>query len=177
MTADCLPIEPREATQKAHNSDHGDSEIPRYVEPEREHFINPLILPFESPRDIRDASLLSRGSDPESPCDGVLFTSRIPSTSIDDDVPIAMVTPPVLSSTVNALQPPAAGDLCIRASDDSDIVVGCGEYDNSPSNMDSPETENRGDDVSIPEMSPDGMESLLDALRKEIRSIIRPPLQ
>ena len=175
MAAACLPTEPREGDQKTHDSDNGDSELSRYVEPQREHILNPLVLPFESPRNTHDASLLSRGNESESPCNGILRNSQIPSTSLDDDVPLAMVTPPVLPSTMNALQPPAAGGSYVMPSDDSDVVVGSAECEHSPSMMDSSEHEISGDDVSIPEMAPYGMEDLLDSLRKEIRSIIRPP--
>ena len=96
------------------------------------------------------------------------YSARILSVS-SGDVPVAAVTPPVLPSTVDALQPPAAEHSFVASGED-DIIVGCGECVNS-SNIVSSESENSDDNASLPEVCPDGMESLLDALRTEIQSI------
>jgi hypothetical protein len=175
MAAACLPTEPRDEKQKAHNSEHASCEHPRYDDPKREHCLDPLVLPFESPRNAPDASLLSKGNYSESTCDDDVFSKSYILSISSCDVPIAVVIPPVLPSTVNDPQPPE-DEHSFVASDDDHVIVGLGECVNSP-NMVSSESENSDDNISIPEMCPDGMESLLEALRTEIRSIIRPPHQ
>jgi hypothetical protein len=164
MAAVCLQSEPCAGDLK---TDANDTEQLRCGDdPQSEHSLGILVLPLQSPRDIRDISLLSTENDSESPRD-VAGKHCIPSISSGDRT----VTTPVLASNVNAREAP--DDQPYLALDDSSAIVEPGDCGNVFSNMDLPHSEScSDDDLSIPDVAPGGMDSLLDLLRTEIRGIV-----
>jgi hypothetical protein len=123
-------------------------------------------------QDTYDVSLLSRGDDCISPCIDV-SDKPIATSCPSGDAPNVIVITPALSSTVNNHQPTA--DDSDAVSDDSVISVGCGDHRNSHSRIDTyqaEDSEDSEDDISTPVIAPSGIDSLLNALRTEIRGAL-----
>ena len=152
MAAVCLPTDQHAGDQDSHTSDIEQARYDADVD-KNEHVLDHSAMPYEPSQVIDNNSMFSRGDDSSTPCLDML--DALPMSSVAcSDTPlqsIAMVTSSPSSPTVVIPLKPEHSDI------------------SSISN-----TSSCDDDTSSPDMPLCDMNSILNILRTEMRSALRP---
>ena len=153
MSAVCLPTDQHAGDQDSHTSDIEQARYDADVD-KNEHVLDHSAMPFEPSQVIDNNSMFSRGDDSSTPCLDALPMSSVACSDTPLQSIAMVISSPSSPTVVIPLKP-----------EHSDISSVCSDISN---------TSSCDDDTSSPDMPLCDMNSILNILRTEMRSALRP---